>query len=230
MALPKHPETIVIKNKFYPRGLKEIDIWNYYQKVKKQILQETFNRNLMFSIMVDVNQTIIRRKSKVGFIRLTPSNYDNIITGRTVAIYPEMSAYENFGIIDIDIDPSDGFKWAKKTTFDVYNFVMDKMPLVTTATIKFTGKTSFHIICHFRNKMKVDSIRFLLRKFLRESELARVYTIEMKRRAGIPNLDLAPNKFRGNYIALNSLSIWGLRCMEVPYSGLINFDPKKAKI
>lgn len=230
MAFPKHPETIVIKNKFYPRGLKEIDIWNYYQKVKKQILQETFNRNLMFSIMVDVNQTIIRRKSKEGYIRLTPSNYDNIITGRTVVIYPEMSAYENFGIIDIDIDPSDGFKWAKKATFDVYNFVMDKMPIVRSATIKFTGKTSFHVICHFNNKMKVDSIRFLLRKFLQESELSRVYTIEMKRRPGIPNLDLAPNKMRGNYIALNSLSIWGLRCMEVPFSGLLSFDPRKAKI
>ena len=230
MALPKHPETIVIKNKFYPRGLKEIDIWNYYQKVKKQILQETFNRNIMFMIMVDVNKPIIRRKSKEGFIRLSPSNYDEIITGRTIAIFPEMGSYENFGIIDIDIDPSDGFVWARKAAYDVYNFVMDKMPIVRNATIKFTGKTSFHIMCQFSNKMKVDSIRFLLRKFLRESEIAKVYTIEMKRRSGVPNLDLAPNKFRGNYIALHSLSIWGLKCMEVPYSQILRFDARKARI
>ena len=69
-----------------------------------------------------------------------------------------------------------------------------------------------------------------MRKFLQESELSKVYTIEGKRRAGIPNLDMAPNKFKGNYITLNSLSIWGLRCVEVPYGTLMSFDPRMALI
>ena len=59
MSYPQHPDTIILKNKYYPQGLREIDIWNYYQKVKTLIIKETMNRELMFEIMVDVNKPII---------------------------------------------------------------------------------------------------------------------------------------------------------------------------
>ena len=231
MAYPKNPETIILKNKFYPRGLREIDIWNYYQSVKGPILNDTRNRDLMFAIFTEMNKPVLRRKGAGGkYIRLTPQNYDQMITGRTVAIYSSMNMYEQTGIIDIDISPSDGFRWAKKATGDVYDYVMDKMPLVRTAHIVFTGKTSFHIVCQFNQKMKVDTMRFMIQKFLRTSDLAKIYTIEAKRRPGVPNLDLSPNKLRGNFITLNSLSILGLKCMEVPYNKLSGFDPSMARI
>ena len=231
MSYPENPQTIVVQNAFYPQGIKEIDLWNYYQNEKRSILKETQNRDVMLFIMVEKNKPIVRRRGKDNkVIRLNPSNYDNIITGRTISLHSAMGANEDFGIIDIDIDPSDGFRWAKEVTNRVYNFVMDKVPIIKSASIRFTGKKSFHIKCDFGRKMKIDSIRFLLRKFLRESELSRVYTIEGKRRPGIPNLDMAPNKFRGNYITLNSLSVWGLRCVEVPYLSLMRFDPRMARI
>jgi len=230
MPQPQNPETIILKNNYYPQGLREIDIWNYYQENKGNILNATRNRDVMFAIMVDVNKPVLRRKGQSGYIRLTPQNYDEIITGRTVSIYSTVGMYEEIGIIDIDIDPSDGFAWAKKATSDVYDFVMDKMPIVKTASIRFTGKTSFHIICNFNQKMKVDTIRFMLQKFLRSSELTRTYTVEAKRRRGIPNLDLSPNKIKGAYITSNSLSLLGLKCMEVPYNKLNNFNPNLARI
>lgn len=230
MSYPENPNTIVIQNKFYPKGLREIDIWNYYQSVKREIINETNHKDVMFFIMVDKNKPVIRRKGAEGNIRLSPKNYDAVITGRTVSIHSTMGPYENFGIIDIDIDPYDGFKWAQEVTRRVYDFVMDKVPIIRTSSIRYTGKQSFHIKCDFGRKMKIDVIRFFLRKFLKESELSKIYTIEGKRRPGIPNLDMAPNKLRGNYITLNSLSILGLRCMEVPYSSLMSFDPRKAII
>jgi len=230
MPQPQNPETIILKNNYYPQGLREIDIWNYYQENKGNILNATRNRDVMFAIMVDVNKPVLRRKGQSGYIRLTPQNYDEIITGRTVSIYSTVGMYEEIGIIDIDIDPSDGFAWAKKATSDVYDFVMDKMPIVKTSSIRFTGKSSFHVICDFNQKMKVDTIRFMLQKFLRSSELTRTYTVEAKRRRGIPNLDLSPNKIKGAYITLNSLSLLGLKCMEVPYNKLNNFNPNLARI
>ena len=230
MGYPENPNTIVIKNRLYPKGITELMIWDYYQKVKGPLLNAVANRDLMFFIMVELNKPIIKRKLQGKFIRLFNANYDKMITGRTVSIHSAMSSYENIGIIDIDIHPGDGFAWAKKVTSQVYEFVMDKMPIVQTAQIRFTGKQSFHIVCSFRQKMKIDTIRFLLQKFLRQSDLARVYTIEGKRRPGIPNLDMAPNKVNGNFITLNSLSIWGLRCMEVPYTKLKSFEPSHAKI
>ncbi len=210
--------------------MREGDIWNYYQSVKGRILTETQGRDIMFFIMAEKNKPVVRRKNQGGFIRLNHKNFDTAITGRTVSLHSAMGSYEEFGIIDIDIDPSDGFKWAKEVTRRVYDFVMDKMPIVRTASIRFTGKSSFHIKCDFGRKMKIDVVRFLLGKFLRESELARVYTVEGKRRPGIPNLDMAPNKLRGNYITLNSLSVLGLKCMEVSYSSLMSFDPRHAML
>jgi len=230
MGYPQNPNTIVIKNRLYPKGITELMIWNYYQKVKGPLLNSVANRDLMFFIMVEMNKPIIKRKLQGKYIRLFNANYNNMITGRTVSIHSAMSGYENVGIIDIDIHPSDGFAWAKKVTSQVYEYVMDKMPIVDSAQIRFTGKSSFHVVCNFRQKMKIDSIRFLLQKFLRQSDLARVYTIEGKRRAGIPNLDMSPNKINGNFISLHSLSVWGLRCMEVPYTKLSSFTPMNARI
>lgn len=231
MAYPENPKTIIAKNRYYPSGLTELDNWNYYNKIRGQFLQTTKNRDLTALIMVDVNKPVIRRKNKGGTtIRLTPQNYDQVITGRTIGFYSAMTSTERFGIIDIDVDPRDGIKWARKVTADTYDFVMDKMPIVRTATIRFTGKTSFHIICDFGKKMNVDTIRFLLRKFLVGSELARAYTVGAKRRPGVPNLDLSPNKVKGNYITLHSLSIIGLKCMDVSYTQLSNFDPRHARI
>lgn len=230
MGYPKNPNTIVIKNRFYPQGLTELDIWSYYDNVKGAFLQTTKNRDLTALIMIEPNKPILRRNLGGKPIRLTPQNYDQIITGRTVGFYSSMTSMEQIGIIDIDVDPRDGLKWAKQATLDVFDFVMDKMPLVRKANIIYTGKTSFHVVCDFGKKMKVDSIRFLLQKFLRNSDLSNKYTIEAKRRPGIPNLDLSPNKIRGNYITLHSLSLIGLKCMEVNYNQIISFDPRKARI
>lgn len=231
MGYPTNPETVVLRNKFYPGGLREIDIWNHYQKYKKEILNETYNRDLLFMIMVDLNKPVIRRKGAKGqLLRLTPQNYDSLITGRTLSIHSSMRQFETFGIIDIDVDPRDGFRWAQKVTLQTYDVIMDTMPFISSAKIRFTGGTSFHIVCNMGRRAKIDSIRFLLQKFLRESELAKVYTISGKRKPGIPNLDMAPNCFRCNYITEYALSSFGLRCMQIPYNQISSFNQVKAKI
>jgi len=228
MSYPENPETIVVRNKFYPKGLREIDVWNHYQKVKRQLLIETKNLDLMFVIMTNVNTAVMVRKYKGKNIRLTPQNYDEIITGRSVSIHNSMGSISSYGIIDIDVDPRDNFRWAIKATKDTYDFVMDKMPIVKKAKMRFTGKSSFHIFCDFERSMKVDVMRFLLQKFLVDSELSRVYQIGGKRKSGVPNLDLGRNCLRCNHIAVHALSIWGLQCMEVPYMRIDRFNPREA--
>jgi len=231
MSYPENPETIIVQNQFYPNGLREIDVWNHYQTVKQRLLREVMNRNVMFGIATGLNTTVLRRKGAgKDFIRLTHENYDNIITGRTLTIYSEMNTYERFGIIDIDVDPYDGWKWARKTAFDVYDFIVDKVPFISTATIRYTGKTSFHVICDFGRKNKIEAIKFLLDRELRKSPLLRAYSLEAKRRPGVPNLDLSPNKIRGAYITLGSLSTIGLKCMDVEYNKILSFNPRSAKI
>lgn len=229
MGYPEHPETIILKNKFYPKGLKEIDVWHYYQKNKSRILREVNGKDLMLAIMVNINEPIMMRKGKSGStIKLTNSNYDKIITGRTITIYSTMKRYEDFGIIDID---TDNWREAKLATINIYEEIL-RAPFIfrDTLQIRFTGKTSFHIYCEFKRKTKIDSIRLLFSSYLKSKDLENKYIIGGTRKKGLVNIDLSPNKYRGAYITNRSLSIIGLRCMEVDVGDVLKFDPYKSKI
>jgi len=227
MSIPKNPETILIKNKYYPNGISELNIWNYYQKEKSRILNQTRNRDLMFFLAIELNEFIIKRKSaNSNFIQLTNSNYDNIISGRTISIHSSMKSYEDICVIDID---SDDFKKAKEATLDVYESMM-KASFIQTLQIRFTGKTSFHIYCTIGRKIKIESIKLLTMKHLKSDGLEDKYTIKGKRTKGIPNIDLAPLKVNGNFITLGSLSILGLKCMEVDYNRIDGFSPYQAVV
>ena len=229
MPHPVHPNTIVIKNDFYPQGVTEQEVWDYYQDNKSKILQEVDNRDLIFFVMVDFNDPVVLRSGKTSrFIRLKPENYDELITGRTISIHSTMRASEDFGIIDIDCGD---FEKAKKTASDIYKYMLNVMVgMVSGAKIRYTGKTSFHIICQFKKKMQIDSIRTILKKYLSMGKLSDKYTIAAKKIPGTPNLDLAPNKFRGGFITPHCLSVMGLKCMEVPFKDLVGFRRENAKI
>jgi len=229
MSYPEHPDTIIIKNDFYPQGVTEEEVWDYYQANKSKILDEVDNRDLIFVVMVDFNEPVILRAGKTSrFIRLKPENYDTLITGRTVSIYSTMRSVEDFGIIDIDCSD---FEKAKKVASDVYKYLLNVMVgMVSGATIRYTGKTSFHIICSFKKKMRIDTIRMLLKKNLMMSKLSKEYTIAARKIPGTPNLDLAPNKFRGGFITPHCLSVMGLKCMDIPFKDLMGFRRENAKI
>jgi len=229
MSYPIHPDTIVVKNDFYPQGVTEKEIWDYYQTNKSKILQEVDNRDLIFIIMVDFDDPVVLRSGKTSrFIRLKPENYDTLITGRTISIYSTMKAVEDFGIIDIDCGD---FEKAKKTASDVYKYVLNVMVgMVSGATIRYTGKTSFHIICQFKKKMQIDTIRTILKKYLSMGKLSEKYTIAGRKIPGTPNLDLAPNKFRGGFITPHCLSVIGLKCIDVSFKDLSGFMRENEKI
>lgn len=227
MAEPKNPQNILIKNKYYPQGLNEASVWKYYRDNKGIILDQVKGRDVMFFVSTDVNDFVVKRKDRGKFISLNNRNYDDLVHGRVVSIHAAMGRSEEFGIIDID---TDNFKRAQEAAIDVYNFVVSNIHPVTYVDIKYTGKTGFHINCYFKRSMNIDSIRYLLFRYLSDSYLANKYNIGEKRKPMEVNLDLSSNKHRGNYIILYSLSVYGLKSMSLTPREVFNFDPGKAKI
>ncbi len=227
MSKPQNPNTIIVKNDFYPQGLTEKSVWNYYQKYKGPLLKEVMKRYVVIFVMIDINKPIVKRKGMHGmYISLTNTNYDHVVTGRTISFHSVMKTHEDIAIIDIDCD-----KWdiAKQATIDVYN-VVNNYNFVQSSQIKYTGKSSFHVVCNLNRKLKINQIRNLFLANLKQEKKLNNYTIEYRRLPGIPNIDLSSNKYNGAFITHNSLSILGLRCMNLNYRDISSFQKNRSKI
>jgi hypothetical protein len=227
MSYPQNPETLVIQNKYYPKGLKEIDIWNYYQSIKNLLLKETLGKSLIVFFATDLNKFIVMRKNKTnGLIRLTPSLYDTVVSGRTISFNNVMNKTSNYGVVDID---TDNFKKAKDLVLELYD-IFNKEKYVNNIKIIYTAKDSFHLRIFFGAEYKIDYIKYKLEKTLTTSNLKYAVTVKSKRTKNIPNLDLQRNIYNAGHIALGSLSTDGLKCVEVSIKKLMNFRKEDAKI
>jgi len=227
MSYPQNPDTIILKNEYYPSGLKEIDVWNYYQSVKPRLLKETIGKKLIVFFATDLNKISVIRKTKDGgSIRLTPSTYDITISGRSLSFHSVMDKYSDFGIIDID---TNDFNKAKEATIDIYN-ILQRSKFSMNSIIRFSGKDSFHIKVYFKNDYPIDYIKKTISDFLIENNVDKKYTISYKRTNNIPNVDLNRNVYNAGYITLHSLAVTGLRCMEVNPRHIENFKKEMAKI
>ena len=227
MSYPQNPDTIVIKNEYYPKGLREIDIWNYYQKVKAPLLKETLGKNLIVFFAVDVNKFIVIRKTKDGgLVRFNMRDYDTIVSGRSISFHNVMNKYSPYGIIDID---TYDFKIAKELTSELYDF-FEKQKFVYDTKIIYSGKNSFHLRVFFQSDYHVDYIRKKLADTLNEANLKTEFTIKGKRTQNIPNLDLQRNVYNAGFIAVNSLSVDGLKCLEIEPKKIKWFRKEQAKI
>lgn len=221
-SYPNNPETIILKNEYYPSGLTQLDVYEYYINNKLNILKAVKNREVMFFLQTN-NDIIIKRKINNNFIRLNNSNYEKFITGRTLSIHSTINKRDNIGIIDID---SDNFDEAKKVTGEVFDY-LSRIFIGDTLQIRFTGKTSFHIVKYFDRQKSVANIKSLLFDRLSE-KFNGIYNLTQK--TIYPKIDLSSNKFHGGFITLNSLSILGLKCMEIKRNQLNSFNKRFAKI
>jgi hypothetical protein len=224
---PTNPDTIIIRNTYYPRGLTEDDLYSYYMKNKNVILRQTEDRKVMFFLGLETGDPIVKRKTSTGdFIKLNNSNYKDLITGRTLSIHSTMKQRENFGIVDVDCND---FSKAKKATGEVFD-ALKIFPEIKNLQIRYTGKDSFHIICHFKYVADIDTLRSMLKLKLNTLFKDKYEVAYHKKIPGKVNLDLSSNKYHGGFITLGSLSVFGLKCMEIPRNRLSSFRKEDAKI
>ncbi|MEI7425290.1 MAG: hypothetical protein WCK10_04220, partial [Candidatus Staskawiczbacteria bacterium] len=124
----------------------------------------------------------------------------------------------------IDIDYHD-FETAKNVAAEVYDYLYKTNK---NLQIRFTGKEAFHLVYCFDKKYNISEIKTILSNLIKD--FADKYDIKSKRSGVKPNLDLSSNKIKGGFISLHSLSVLGLRCMEVSRKGLLQFNKNEAKI
>jgi len=228
MGIPKNPKTIILRNVFYQKGITEGMIWDYYKKRKGEILREVGIRRVMLFLITPEEKIVVRRNIGGNPLFLTNKTYDEVLSGRTISIHSTMEKFEDIFIVDVDF-----FNWngAKIATNDIYESLLN-FSLVRSMTIRFTGKESFHIFCRLYKKINIDTSRYLFENHLsKDKNIINKYSISPRRRHNVPNIDLwASNKVNGNFITLHSLSIMGLKCMEVNINNLLRFEKRNAII
>ena len=154
---PENPSDILVKNKFYPAGITKGQVYDYYIKRKRDILNWVGNRNVAFMLRMD-NDLIVKRKHKGSKIKLTSSNYDSIITGRTNVIMVEHSTPTDYFVIDVD----PGTNMSRKETIEAITFVREiledelKMSRYESITTSYNGA---HFIGYLKNKWNIDKLR-----------------------------------------------------------------------
>lgn len=223
-SYPNNPNTIILKNEWYPNGLIELDIYKYYISQKNNIIDQIKDHYVLIYLATKLNDLVVRRKlNQNNYIKLTKENYDKLITGRTVSLHQTMNKLDDHGIVDIDYHD---FHECKLSTLEVNRYLSNYYP----TEIRFTGKSSFHIIIKFNKKKDINDIKIELKKLLENAPFSKNYIIGGFRSESKINLDLSSNKFNGNHICLYALSIIGLKCVPIKENDIINFNKENSII
>ena len=222
---PSHPEDTVIKNKFYPTGLREVQIYNYYLSVKNALLEWINDHRVAFLLRLDESRTVLIRNQRGKPIHLTKSNFEDLITGRTNCIYVTQDELTDHWVIDIDVGSNLGMTQCKK----VHDILLHKLDMknIDSLGIKnyesiLTSPKGIHIIGYLNHASNIDLLRDSLK-----IELQRIcnevnpkskikFTTDVKGRpANTINFDLSSMHPNSLHIAKYSLTKEGLICGDV---------------
>lgn len=228
MPAPENPETVVIKNRYYPTGLKEKHVWEHYQKYKHNIITEINSRPVMLWIFIDVNEPIVKRRVFNSPFTIINKNYETIITGRTVSISTELKINTDIVIIDIDPGPTANEQQLKDAVHNIINSPITSSTLVTNHRIISTAK-GYHLYLYLKKKFHISAIRKVLFKMLL-IEFNNDYLINQKNPKGSNiNLDLTPTTLHGGHQVPFALCRNGLMALDVTKS-LDTFNRRSAII
>jgi len=215
---PDNPNQIVLKNKYYPSGLREIDIYNHYLNYEDKLLKWIDNRYVGFFINVN-GQRIMKRRINNKPITLTKENFKDLITGRTNTIFVEHPTQTNYYVIDVD----PGKNISRDTTIeiiaDIHNHLFLRL-LTYKKEILITSSTGFHIIGTIPNKKNINHIRKLIEDMLNFIVKSKKYTskVLVNKKGRDPNtinLDLTPMYEKSLHISKFSLTKDGLICDDI---------------
>ena len=197
----KHPDTVIIKSKFYPKGLTEQRVYDYWIKNKDQIIRWINNRHVSFLLNLGEDNKVLKRNISEEFIHLTSQNYEDLINGRINTIYVTQTKDTNYFVIDIDAAENIKYKEILIAMKEVKELL--KNLHVIKYEHLFTSFKGLHLIAYMRRSFNIDIMREDLKNILSKQTKYKVH--ERGRKGGI-NLDLSPNYDKALHICRYSLT------------------------
>jgi hypothetical protein len=214
---PEHPNTAIIKNKYYPHGLTEQQVYDYYLKQKNNILDYISNRTVSFFLSID-NKIVVKRLHKGQRIILDPDNFEEMITGRTLSIHiNRFSKTTNYVVIDIDPGKQPISELAKAWKTSALIMKKNFQDIIKAESL-FTGR-GIHYIVYFKKIYNIDRLRMLVMQALKEGQDK--YLVNQKGTSHI-NYDMSSNWENAMHISKYSLTKEGLMVEDVKRIGVLS--------
>jgi DNA ligase D-like protein (predicted 3'-phosphoesterase) len=208
----EHPDTVVIPpNEFYPQGLTEQRVADYYDGVKANLISqyEQYDLDGMVKMAVD-GQTIMKRHARMGEDELdvqgmriqTSEEFDQLNRGRTVEFHFAVGAKTRMAWVDLDPKPEFPFDDVKEVA---HGLVVDLGRAFgsTQMAVRFSGRSGFHVVALLPEERDTDEVREVVASTV-EAYLAK--TKDDRLTAGVTR---DPGRMRLDYSTLHAAG--GLR-------------------
>jgi len=233
---PEHPDQLVVKkNEYFSKSVREIDVWNYYEGIKKKLIPELKGRNLFVVMAIKPGTELYVRHpydKKTEFIRInSEKEFEQYHTGKTAEYHRTSPVTTDEVVFDIDPGSTATFEDIKDVVQQCLDFIKKQKDFKTKTQVRFTGKRSFHITGFLKSKRKINDIKKDVEKRLdiHFKDSKNIVVAKNKPSGTTVNIDLSPMKRDGGHIAPYSLRIeTGLVC--VPVTSLKSFKKEDAKL
>ena len=233
---PEHPDQLVVKkNEYFSNGVREIDIWNYYDGIKNKLISEFKGKDLFVVMAIKPDSEMYIRHpydKKTEYIRINSlSQFEEYHTGKTAEYHITSPEMTDEAVFDFDPGSKATFNDIKNVVGQCVEFIKKQKDFKSKIEIRFTGKRSFHVQGTLKSKRKISDIKKdvegRLQEYFKDSN--DVVVAKNKPSGTTVNIDLSPMKRDGGHIAPYSLRIkTGLVC--VPVTSLKGFKKEDAKL
>jgi len=214
---------ILLINKYYPSGLTEEKVLEYYMDNKETVLKECGDAYIIFYIVLENGQTVIKRRDTDGkYIKLDEKNYEKHVHKRVLSLWREHESFTNKWIFDLDFGPNIKENLKKDCVYDILGFYSNLYERGWTwnvSSYRITNtSTGYHVFLEMkRRNSSINNVRLAeeeLKKYFEESN----YIINRRNKYKAYNdiiIDLSPMYPRGSYVVPFSLNKNGLICEDV---------------
>jgi len=155
---PEHPDTVLIKNEFYPYGLSEHMVWKHVENHKKDFLKQLDGRKVLLIIKTDGGPVLRRKDGDREYEIKSKGDIEELNSGRVMEFH--IVAGKETDVAWVDLDPKDDFDFD-----EALEIARELVPVLSDVTgskdvvLKYSGGRGFHLINWLNSSVGVDDLR-----------------------------------------------------------------------